>query len=90
MRIDLRALLRLPWRTLALTGVVAGLAVTCLYVALSGTRAAALLATPAKAPAELKISLAPNSAPTGLGAIQSQPLLHDTQQGGFPLSGASG
>lgn len=47
-----------------------------LYVAFGGTRAAELLATPAKAPAPLSfdVSDAPRSA--DLAAIQSQPLVH--------------
>jgi hypothetical protein len=76
VRIDARAILRLPWTTLALGLIAAGFGVACLYVAVSGTRAAELLATPAKAPAALKIDLAPAATSADLAAIQSQPLLH--------------
>ena len=75
MRIDVRAILRLPWPTLLLGLVAAGFGVACLFVAFSGTQATQLLATPAKAPVALKIELA-TAATADLAAIQSQPLLH--------------
>src|SRR3982751_3022932 len=75
VRIDVRAILRLPWPTLVIGLVGVGFGIACLVVALSGTQAAELLATPAKPPAELKIAFAAE-APADLGSIQSQPLLH--------------
>jgi len=75
VRIDVRAVLRLPWPTLALGLIVAAFGIVCLFVAFSGTQAAELLATPAKTPAALKIEFAPDVT-ADLAAIQSQPLLH--------------
>lgn len=75
MRIDVRPILRLPWPTLLLGFVAAGVGIACLFVAFGGTQAAELLATPAKPPAALKIELTTDAA-ADLAAIQSQPLLH--------------
>ncbi len=76
MRIDLRAIGKLPWPTLALGALTASLGLASLFVALRGTRADELLATPAKAPSALAIDLAPAASGADLAAIQSQPLLH--------------
>lgn len=79
MRIDARAILRLPWPTMLLGLVAAGFVIACLFVALSGTKAGELLATPATPPAALKIELTPE-ATADLAAIQSQPLLHASRE----------
>jgi hypothetical protein len=76
VRIDSRAILRLPWPTLALGFIAAGFGAACLWVAMSGTQATELLATRARAPVDLKIVLAPSAPSTDLGAIQSRPLMH--------------
>ena len=76
MRIDPRGILRLPWPTLAIGLVVFALSGACVFVVLGGTRAAELLATPARAPAALKIELASSTTSADLTAIQAQPLLY--------------
>ena len=76
MRIDVRAWLKLPWPTLLIGGVTVAVGAASVFVALGGTRAEALLATPAKesAPLNIDVSAAPRA--SDLAAIQTQPLLH--------------
>jgi hypothetical protein len=75
VRIDLRAIPRLPWPTLFLGFVAASIGAAGLFVVLSGTQAAELLGTAARPPAALQIDLK-SDVTADLGAIQSQPLLH--------------
>lgn len=79
MRIDPRALLKLPLPTLVLGLVAGGILLALVALILGGTRAAELLATPAKAAAALEIDLANAPSPPDLGAIQSQPLMYATR-----------
>jgi hypothetical protein len=76
VRIDVRAVAKLPWPTLGLGVLTASLGLVSLFVVLRGTQAERLLATPAKAPPALAIDLAPATSGVDLAAIQSQPLLH--------------
>lgn len=76
MRIDPRAWLRLPLPTLGLGAVLFTLVSAIVFVLVNGTRADALLATPARAvePFVFEGPLARGAA--DLAAIQSQPLVH--------------
>jgi hypothetical protein len=69
-------LLKLPLPTMLIGIITVAIGVAILIVALGGTRAGELLATPARAPAPLAFDV--SDAPRGadLGSIQSQPLVH--------------
>ena len=79
MRIDLRALLKLPLPSMLLGLVVAGVLVAIVVLIAGGTRAAELLATPAKSAGALSIDLANAPQAPDLAAIQSQPLMYATR-----------
>jgi hypothetical protein len=76
VQIDPRAWLKLPSPTLALGAVIVALGVAFVFVAVGGTRADELLATPAKAPPALAVDVTEVPRARDLAPIQSQPLLH--------------
>lgn len=79
MRIDVREILKLPIPTLLLGALNVFILGAALVLALGGTQAADLLATPAKSAPALAIDLGQASAPADLAAIQAQPLMHATR-----------
>lgn len=79
MRIDVRAILRLPIPTLLLGALNVFIFGAVAVLALSGTRAGELLATPAKPAPTLAIDLGQVPPAADLAAIQSQPLMHATR-----------
>jgi hypothetical protein len=76
VRIDPRAVLKLPLPTLLLGAVTLAIGVTIVMIAISGTRADDLLATRAQPPASLNVDVSSIARSADLGAMRSQPLLH--------------
>jgi len=76
VRIDPRSWLQLPVPTMVIAFATFAIGVGVLYVALAGTRAGELLATPARAPAPLAFDVSDAPRDVDLAVIQSQPLAH--------------